>query len=567
MALVILMVPLSIAVDWSGLHGLADIHGRVEALYQEATISNEQTASLANDTNQAGRLLVELLADNTAADSRIHTAQLAFVTIPAVNADIARLQHNPSVKSSGSLPTLDRIAGLWQQFLTLEADPAVASLTTTPAVKAALTNRTAAISDPIAQLTGQLVNRQEGRATAAFGTVQHSYDGSQTELLLVAGIVILAGVSFVGWLIMVVVPRVHSYSRFALRVAEGNTDEELRVTGNDDLTDLGHALNEMVRNRITQQDHEAMQAEFGYAMQCSDTEEEAYELLQRHVQASIPESRVTTLSRNNSADRLVATTPLSDDSRLKLSLTHAKPRSCLAVRYARGQTTQPDRRAVVECAVCGKTGERTTCMPLLVGGEVIGSMLTLHDRPLAEDEQWTITESVSQAAPVLANLRNLAIAEKRADTDALTGLPNRRTVEHTVKRMVAQAGRRVMPLAVLAIDLDHFKQINDGHGHGKGDEVLATAAGVMRSTLRDSDFVGRTGGEEFLALLPDTGLEAAKDVAEKIRQGVSTIEVSSVEQQITVSVGIAVLPDHASDSETLVRHGRPRAVRRQTQRS
>jgi diguanylate cyclase (GGDEF)-like protein len=161
---------------------------------------------------------------------------------------------------------------------------------------------------------------------------------------------------------------------------------------------------------------------------------------------------------------------------------------------------------------------------------------------------------VTQAAPVLGNLRNLAIAERRAQTVSITGLPNNRNVADTVKRMAAHASRTVSPLAALALDLDHFKHINDTYGHSSGDEVLAAVGSALQSACRESDFVGRAGGEEFLVLLPDTDLEGAQTVAEKIRIAIAAITIPSIRQAITTSVGIAVLPDHAGDSNTLVRH-------------
>ena len=96
---------------------------------------------------------------------------------------------------------------------------------------------------------------------------------------------------------------------------------------------------------------------------------------------------------------------------------------------------------------------------------MIGSVLVDHDGPLRGSGERRVHDSVAQAAPVLANLRNLALAEARALTDALTGLPNRRAIQDTLKRMLAQSARTASPLAVVLIDVDHFKQINDTFGH------------------------------------------------------------------------------------------------------
>ena len=262
---------------------------------------------------------------------------------------------------------------------------------------------------------------------------------------------------------------------------------------------------------------------------------------------------MTVLNRNNSADRLEAATPVAPECPLAGSLEGAKPRSCLAVRFGRGYQGGEDRAPLLVCGICGSLPDAVSCEPLLVSGQVIGSILVNHPDPPAGEAHQRIRESVTQAAPVLANLRNLAIAEIRAATDALTGLPNNRAVQDTIKRMVAQASRSVSPLSAALLDLDHFKRINDAYGHSRGDEVLAAVATVLRSSLRESDFVGRYGGEEFVLLLPDTGRDQAVVVAEKVRVAVASLGLSEISQPVTASLGVATVPDDAADADTLIR--------------
>ena len=196
----------------------------------------------------------------------------------------------------------------------------------------------------------------------------------------------------------------------------------------------------------------------------------------------------------------------------------------------------------------------STCWPLLVSGEVTGSVLMEHDRELDDDHRVRVKDSVAQAAPVLANLRNLAIAELRAATDSLTGLPNARAVQDTLKRVVAQASRMVWPLSAVLLDLDHFKEVNDTFGHARGDEVLAAVGVALGSVVRESDFVGRYGGEEFIILLPDSGRDAAVGVCERLRTAFAEIRVLEGDRSVTASFGVAVFPEDAPDATRLVRN-------------
>jgi diguanylate cyclase (GGDEF)-like protein len=293
------------------------------------------------------------------------------------------------------------------------------------------------------------------------------------------------------------------------------------------------------------------QAEFADTLQLASDEDEAHLLLQRHLQRTLAPTGVVVLNRNNSADRLEAVTPLPGGSPLADTLRGAEPRSCLAVRSGRTHRLNGDRPALLGCPVCGPCPGDSTCVPLTVGGEVIGAVLLNHPVPYGEAEEQRIQESVGQAAPVLANLRNLAVAEIRAATDGLTGLPNKRAVTDAMKRMFAQASMTVSPLGLLLLDLDHFKQINDQGGHPVGDQVLANVGAVLRSVLRARDFAGRNGGEEFAILLPDTEVPAALEIAERVRAAVAEISLAGTDVSVTASIGVVGFPDHATSLDRL----------------
>jgi diguanylate cyclase (GGDEF)-like protein len=295
------------------------------------------------------------------------------------------------------------------------------------------------------------------------------------------------------------------------------------------------------------------QAEFAATMQIVHDEPEAHDLVRRHLERTLADSTVVVLNRNNSANRLEAATPIAEESHLARAIADGvEPRACVAARLGRTHEGDPDDSALLRCELCGKQGN-STCTPLLVSGEVIGSVLVEHPSRLDATDRERVTETVAQASPVIGNLRNLAIAELHAATDSLTGLPNRRALHDTLRRMVAQAGRSLAPLAAIALDLDHFKQINDRFGHEKGDDVLAAVGRLLAETVRDSDVAARAGGEEFCILLPDTDLDGALAVAEKLRAAIARLEVPGVDTRIAGSFGVASFPLHAMDTPTLLR--------------
>lgn len=131
------------------------------------------------------------------------------------------------------------------------------------------------------------------------------------------------------------------------------------------------------------------------------------------------------------------------------------------------------------------------------------------------------------------------VAEARTDT--LTGLPNRRSFNEDLQRRFDQWRRHQMPLALIMLDIDHFKRFNDSFGHAAGDAVLRVAAQVVSSTLRQMDLPARFGGEEFAVVLPGTRLREAAKVAERVRAMVAAqqFEYDGQPLQITVSVGVA----------------------------
>ncbi len=156
-----------------------------------------------------------------------------------------------------------------------------------------------------------------------------------------------------------------------------------------------------------------------------------------------------------------------------------------------------------------------------------------------------VTEEYSQVARIeqerAAALREAEEARQQANTDALTGLANRRSAMQALDREIMRARHSGDPLALLVFDVDHFKAVNDTHGHTQGDLVLTEIGRIIRQQKRDGQFAARVGGEEFLMILPGTNGRAASAAAERLRLAIDHGTRSSDAPSVTVSVGHAAL--------------------------
>ncbi len=158
--------------------------------------------------------------------------------------------------------------------------------------------------------------------------------------------------------------------------------------------------------------------------------------------------------------------------------------------------------------------------------------------------------------PVVLLQRSLLHSQLKAQarTDTKTGVLNAGTWQAEAALALARAQRRGEPLAVLLADVDHFKKVNDTHGHLTGDAVLKTLASEMRQQVRETDLVGRFGGEEFAILLAGTTAEEACRVAERVRQGINAVKVLTADAivGVTVSIGVAMLASSTGDLNELI---------------
>jgi len=266
------------------------------------------------------------------------------------------------------------------------------------------------------------------------------------------------------------------------------------------------------------------------------------------------------------AERASADAPLPSFESLapaaRLLVVHA--RSIAAARSTRGSLTagalvreaeKVESEAIraldrSDAAVTARINERTT------------AQLELSER-LRRYVTWLVFGSVVGLGGLFMAYRRVQTRERAAQSrierlahfDMLTGLPNRALLIDRLNQESSRAKRGARPFAVLMFDLDGFKKVNDTWGHAAGDQLLRQVGTRSRACVRASDTVGRLGGDEFLALLPETTLDGAREVAEKLRMALREPYDLGKGATATVgaSVGIAVFPQHGTDAEDLQR--------------
>ncbi|WP_183111620.1 diguanylate cyclase [Xanthomonas campestris] len=382
------------------------------------------------------------------------------------------------------------------------------------------------------QLMGELERRQLVSRTQA------NHDSARWVLWMTA-IGILSGL-----LVMVLAYRLLS-RELARRV---RAEEEASTSS----TRLAESFSTLER---TSAGLEALARYSGLLQNCRNAEE-ALEITARTIAPLVPGvSGAVYLLRasRDRAEQVAAWGTLADGERGSIA-----PEECWALRR--------DRTHLVEDAsvgmVCQHAGVNlpphasTVCIPLSAQGTQLG-MLALRGDNAQELASLTVAEAAAeQLSLALHNLRLRETLRQQSIRDPLTGLFNRRYLEEALNHELSRCTRRVQPLSVLMLDVDHFKQFNDLHGHSGGDRVLAAIGELLLTQTRGEDICCRYGGEELTIILPEVDLATASAMAEKLRAGIDGLQVMADGvslPKITASFGVATFPGHAGNAVQLLR--------------
>jgi diguanylate cyclase (GGDEF)-like protein/PAS domain S-box-containing protein len=266
-----------------------------------------------------------------------------------------------------------------------------------------------------------------------------------------------------------------------------------------------------------------------------------------------PELSGAVLLFNSSHDVLEVATSWTD---CRLPASVFAPQDCWALRTGHLHLAVAGDHTA-ECKHAASAPYGYFCVPLLSQGEAIGILHFQGNGPaeLADGEMLLATTFGEQVGLSISNIRLREALRTQSIRDPLTGLFNRRYLEETLQREIRRSVRSEQSLGVLMLDLDHFKKFNDTYGHDAGDAVLCETATFLTKSVRAEDVVCRFGGEEFVIILPVADLRATQARGEKICSKLRELTVLHQGQSlgmITVSVGVAALPEHGTSPSALL---------------
>ena len=387
-------------------------------------------------------------------------------------------------------------------------------------------------------------------------------NGLRKMLILGLGITILLGavLLFLTQKITRLIARpVLQLIKAAERVSLGDFEPSLPPPAENEFGVLSESFSRMTAALREKREEMAALNSFSEAVTQCTTEAEVYDHVLHALKERFQPRQVMIFklhANENFLEAAATLTPLPEH--LNAWPVIEEPHCCKAVRMGRhfranDVTTEP----LCAANFAPPSDGSYYCAPLIAGGIIIGAVRIEGPKDFWTPERESLFESyLGGTASALSNLRLLETMKHQANVDMLTGLYNRRFLEDYARKLIAMARRRVQPIGVIMIDIDHFKNFNDVYGHETGDRILRQFAKTIIGAMRETNLAARFGGEEFVVLLPDTGTKACLLVAERIRQAVARMVVPSGTDkslaQLTVSLGIAVFPDHGQSLEEVL---------------
>jgi len=338
-------------------------------------------------------------------------------------------------------------------------------------------------------------------------------------------------------------------------LADANTRLQEEMSEKDLARQQLDERNESILRELTQRSHRAtMLAKMGELLQSCVTKEEVFAAALGFAPKLFPSTRGA-LALLDAGRSLVEVAGSWQDCQLSAKMFDAS--DCWALRTGHAHLVVAGDKTA-RCAHADGVKHSFLCIPILAQGEAFGILhfqATDEAPALADSELSLKTTFAGQVGLSVANIRLREALHTQSIRDALTGLYNRRYLSEVLEREARRALRAGHNLGVLMLDLDHFKNFNDTHGHDAGDTVLRATSSILTRSVRAEDIVCRYGGEEFVIVLPMADLKASQARGEHIRSKLRELTVLHQGQSmgtLTVSVGVAGLPSHGTTAKELL---------------
>jgi diguanylate cyclase (GGDEF)-like protein/PAS domain S-box-containing protein len=315
--------------------------------------------------------------------------------------------------------------------------------------------------------------------------------------------------------------------------------------------EMGRVLNELkLRNRET-----VLLNEMSRLLQACQSTEEAYKIIVDLTSQMFPNT-AGALYLFNAPRTLVRALAAWGD--LSPSEQTFSPNECWALRNGKTHPLNRSDNNPPCLHLSQPLPAISYCLPLQAGSEIVGvlNVQARQEEDLNDAKRQLAYNVVEQAGMALSNLKLREALREQSIRDPLTGLYNRRYMEEALNQQLSRVTRRLHPLGMIMIDIDHFKGFNDTHGHAAGDALLRELGKFLQKHIRGEDIGCRYGGEEFLLILPDASLEATQQRAELLQQEAKGLGVRVAGRSlggITLSLGVAVYPQHGRTIENVMR--------------
>lgn len=310
-----------------------------------------------------------------------------------------------------------------------------------------------------------------------------------------------------------------------------------------------------VENQITLTREVRLISELNEWLQSSKSLNELFDMVANFMTTLLPDCEGSLYVYSNSRDVLDGSVSWNNGQHRE----HIHPDDCWGLRRGRPYFYGQSEVSFTCNHVQDDAVRPYYCLPILAHGETVG-LLHLRATPEVSTEQFEATRKLArltaeQISMAIANARMRDQLQDQSIRDPLTGLFNRRHLTESLRRLIRQCERSKTPLALVSIDVDHFKKFNDNHGHDAGDMVLRAVGSTLEQACDRDETACRFGGEEFMLLIPNVSQSNILKRAEDIRKAVSAISVRYGERNlphITISVGIAMFPQHGDIPQDLM---------------